>query len=211
MIRPRTALTVTAIAAVTAAGGAAVAGAVDRPDAGGTSSGVVVPAAGPAVVSPATGATAAPTAHVPATPRAAHAGDDGLTHAQATKARAAALRAVSGRVTQIERDADGGRVTYDVTVLTKAGKAREVHLDRAFRATRTTNEDRDGLTYATAGKAASAATKRVKGLVTGIDVEDEGRARYEVEVLTSSSVERTVRLTASYAVVTGGGDHDGDD
>lgn len=194
MSRPRTALIAVSLAAATAVGGVAIAGADDRSsDTGST------------VLTAPAGSGAAPT------PRT-RAGDDGLTHAQATKARSAALRKVSGRAVQIERDADDGRVTYDVKILTRGSQAREVHMDSGFRVTRTTREDRDGLTYATAGRAASAATKRVTGLVTGIDTEDEGRARYEVEVLTSRSVERTVRLSSSYGVVTGStGDDDGDD
>jgi uncharacterized membrane protein YkoI len=45
--------------------------------------------------------------------------------------------------------------------------------------------------------------------VTDIEREDEGRARYEVEVLTPGSRERTVRLSSSYGVVTGSsGDDD---
>ncbi|WP_157260920.1 PepSY domain-containing protein [Patulibacter minatonensis] len=201
MIRPRTALTVTAIAAVTAAGGVAVAGAVDRPG---------DPAPTPAASAPIAAAPAV--SGSAALPRAARTGDDGLTHAQASKARAAALRAVPGRATSIDRDADGGPVTYDVTVITRANRAREVHLSSRFRVLRTTAEDRDGLTYAAAGRASSAAGRAVRGVVTGIEVEDEGRARYEVEVLTSRSTERVVRLSSSFSVVTGSaGDDDGDD
>ncbi|CAB4940404.1 unannotated protein [freshwater metagenome] len=194
MSRPRTALIAASLAAATAAGGVAIAGADDRA----ADEGAVV--------------LTAPAAGGPAPAVGTRAGDDGLTHAQASRARAAALRKVPGRAVAIERDADDGRVTYDVQVLTRSGQAREVRLNSGFRATRTTRDDRDGLTYATAGRAASAATKRVRGIVTGIDVEDEGRARYEVEVLTSRSAERVVRLSSSYGVVTGStGDDDGDD
>lgn len=200
MIRTRTALTASAVAVVVAAGGTATALAVDRP---------ATPSESYAtVVDPTTGAVATPRAA--SAPRVALTGDDGLTHAQATKARRAALKAVSGRVASIERD-NGRSTTYDVKVLTEAGQAREVHLNSAFKVTRTTNEERDGLTYATLGRASSAATKQVRGIVTGVDVEDEGRARYEVEVLTSRSAERVVRLSSSYRVVTGTTDDDGDD
>lgn len=198
MIRTRTALTASAVAVAAIAGGTATALAVDRPAAPSESFATV---ATPAATTAATRA---------ASPRVEYAGDDGLTHAQATKARRAALRAVSGRVASIERDNDRG-VTYDVKILTRGGAAREVHLDSGFRVTRTTNDDRDGLTYATLGRASSAATKQARGIVTGVDVEDEGRARYEVEVLTSGSTERVVRLSSSYAVVTGATDDDGDD
>lgn len=197
MIRTRTALIATTLAAATAAGGVAVAGADDRDD------------ASPAVEYAAPAAPAADDAADDAR-FATQAGDDGLTHAQATKARSAALERVAGRAVQIERDDDDGRVDYEVKVLTPGGQAREVRLDRSFRVTRVVREDRDGLTYASAGKAASAATKRVKGLVTGIDVDDDDRARYEVEVLTSRSVERTVHLSSSFRVVTDT-DDDGDD
>jgi uncharacterized membrane protein YkoI len=112
---------------------------------------------------------------------------------------------------QIVRDADDGAVTYDVDVLTRGGRVREVHLDRAFRVRRTSNGERDGLTYATAGKAANAATRRVAGLVTGIEAEDDGRVRYEVEVLTTRSVERVVRLDQAFRVVAGATDDDNDD
>ncbi|MDO9410658.1 PepSY domain-containing protein [Patulibacter sp.] len=197
MTRTRTALIAVSLAAATAAGGVAIAGADDR--AADTGQAVLT--------APADAATGSP-APVSRT----RAGDDGLTHAQATKARRAALRQVPGRAVQIERDADDGAVTYDVKVLTRGGRAREVHLDSAFRVARTTREDRDGLTYASAGRAGSAATKRVKGLVTGIDTEDDGRVRYEVEVLTAGSTERVVRLSSSFGVVTGQtGDDDGDD
>jgi uncharacterized membrane protein YkoI len=196
MIRTRTALTAVALTAATAAGGVAIAGADDRASTTQVADSAVLTA-------PSGGSSAADPVFE------TQAGDDGLTHAQATKARAAALRAVSGRAVSIERDDDDG-VSYDVKVLTKNGQAREVRLNSGFRVTRTVREDRDGLTYANAGKASSAATKRVKGIVTGLDVEDEGRARYEVEVLSSSSVERTVRLSSSFGVVTGT-DDDGDD
>lgn len=196
MIRTRTALIATTLAAATAAGGVAVAGADDRDD------------ASPDVeyAAPAATATSAPADEGRFETQA---GDDGLTHAQATKARAAALKRVAGRAVQIERDDDDG-VDYEVKVLTRGGQAREVRLDRSFRVTRVVREDRDGLTYANAGKAASAATKRVKGIVTGIDVDDDGRARYEVEVLSSRSVERTVNLSSSFGVVSDT-DDDGDD
>jgi len=196
MTRPRTALTVTALVATAAAaaGGVAIAGADDR-DARFTETVLTAPAASGS-------ATEAPLVRT-------QAGDDGLTHAQATKARKAALRSVAGRVVQIERD-DDRPVTYDVKILTKGGQAREVRLNSSFRVTRTSRDDRDGLTYASAGKAASAATARVKGLVTGIDTDDDGNARYEVEVLTSRSVERTVHLSSSFKVVADN-DDDGDD
>lgn len=198
MIRTRTALIATTLAAATAVGGVAVAGAEDRDD------------ATPAVAYP---AAQAPAAQAPADEQRfeTQAGDNGLTHAQATKARSAALKRVAGRAVQIDRDDDDdGRVDYEVKVLTSGGQAREVHLDRAFRVVRVAREDRDGLTYAAAGRAASAATKQVRGLVTDIDVDDDGRARYEVEVLTSRSVERTVHLSSSFRVVTDT-DDDGDD
>jgi uncharacterized membrane protein YkoI len=128
-------------------------------------------------------------------------GDDGLTHAQAVRARRAALARVPGRVVAVERDADDGRVTYDLGVLTRGGQAREVVLDSRFRVRRTTSDDRDGLTYATAGRAADAATKRVRGAVTGVDVEDDGPGRYEVEVLTPAKGERIVALSSSFRVL----------
>lgn len=205
MIRTRTALTASAVAVAAIAGGTATALAVDRPAAPSESFATVATPA-PVVVAPAATA-AAPRA---AAPRVEYAGDDGLTHAQATKARRAALRAVPGRVVSIGRDDDRG-VTYDVKIITRGGAAREVRLSSGFKATRTTNADRDGLTYATLGRASSAATKQVRGIVTGVDLEDEGRARYEVEVLTSRSTERIVRLSSSYGVVTGTTDDDGDD
>jgi uncharacterized membrane protein YkoI len=133
---------------------------------------------------------------------ASAAGDDGLTHAQAAKARSVALKRVPGRAVSIERDReDGGAVSYDVTVLTRAGAARQVHLDARLRVLRTEAEDADGLSYAAAGRASSAALKRVPGIVTGVDGEDDGGARYEVEVLTSGSTERVVRLSSSFRVL----------
>jgi uncharacterized membrane protein YkoI len=171
MNRTRTALTATALAVATAAGGVAV-------------------AAGPATA----------------------AGDDGLTHAQASKARAVALKRVPGRAVSIERDReDGGAVSYDVTVLPRTGAARQVHLDERLRVVRTETDDVDGLSYAAAGRASDAAVKRVRGIVTGIDAEDDGRTRYEVEVLTAGSTERVVRLSAGYRVVGVATDTDADD
>lgn len=183
MTRTRTALTATVLAAATAAGGVAV-------------------AAGPASAGSETAAVRAA-----ATPVA---GDDGLTHAAAAKARAAATKQVAGRAVSIDRDTDDGRTTYAVTVLPRTGGARQVELDQRFRVTRTEREDTDGLTYAAAGRAEAAATKRVKGLVTGIDREDEGRARYEVEVLPARGAERTVRLAANMRVIDVVTDADGD-
>lgn len=197
MIRTRTALTATALAAATAVGGVAIAGAQDRP------------AASPSPAVPVSSTPSTPGRAAPA-PKA-RAGDDGLTHAQAAKARAVALQRVPGRAVQIERDADDGPVTYDVEVLGRDGRAREVRLDHSFRVTQNVRTDTDGLSYAAAGRAASAATKGLRGIVTDIDVEDEGGARYEVEVLTTSAGERTVRLSSSFGVVTGDDDEDGDD
>lgn len=172
MIRPRTALPLTAVATALAVGGVAFA------------------TAGPAVA----------------------AGDDGLTHAQATKARSAALKRVAGRAVSIDRDHDRGKVTYDVTVLTRGNQAREVHLDARYRALRSKREDRDGLSYAAAGRASKAALGRIRGIVTGIDVEDEGRARYEVEVLPGSGREQTVRLSSAFRVLgVSASGSDGDD
>lgn len=199
MNRAVTALAVTALAAATALGGVAIAGAQDGA------------ASSPAVeVAPAGAAPVAPVERAVST-RRARTGDDGLTYAQASKARSAALKRVSGRAVQIERNADDGRVTYDVEVIGRNGRVREVRLDRSFRVTRNDRTDTDGLTYSAAGKAASAATKRVRGLVTGIDVDDDDGARYEVEVLTRSAGERTVRLSSSFGVVTGNTDDDGGD
>lgn len=184
MNRTRTALTATVLAAATAAGGVAV-------------------AAGPASAGSETAASRA----VATTPLA---GDGGLTHAAATKARAAALKKVPGRAVSIDHDTDDGRTTYDVTVLPRTGPARQVELDARFRVTRTERDDTDGLTSAAAGRAESAAVKRVKGIVTGIDREDEGRARYEVEVLPTRGAERTVRLAANFRVIDVVTDDDGD-
>lgn len=126
--------------------------------------------------------------------------DDDLSHAQATKARAAALKQVSGRVIQIDGD-DDDRSRYEVTVLTKGGSAREVHLDSRYRVLRTTRGDRDGLTYSTAGRASSAALKQVSGgIVVDIEVDDD-RSRYEVKLLTRSGSERDVHLDRSFRVV----------
>ncbi|MFA4927237.1 MAG: PepSY domain-containing protein [Patulibacter sp.] len=127
--------------------------------------------------------------------------DDDLSHAQATKARAAALKQVSGRVIQIDGD-DDDRSRYEVTVLTKGGSAREVHLDSRYRVQRTTRGDRDGLTYSTAGRASSAALKQVSGgIVVDIEVDSDDRSRYEVKLLTRSGSERDVHLDRSFRVV----------
>lgn len=126
--------------------------------------------------------------------------DDDLSHAQAVKARAAAIKEVSGRVIQIDGD-DDDRTRYEVTVLTKGGSAREVHLDSRYRVVRTTRGDRDGLTYGTAGRASSAALKRVRGVVVDIEADDDGRARYEVKVLTRGGGEREVHLDRGFRVV----------
>ncbi len=142
-------------------------------------------------------ATVAGGAVVAVTPALA---DDDLTHAQATKARSAALKQVSGRVIQIDAD-DDDRTRYEVTVLTRGGSAREVHLDARYRVLRTARGDRDGLTYSTAGRASSAALKRVRGVVVDIEVDDDDRARYEVKVLTRGGSEREVHLDRSFRVV----------
>lgn len=126
--------------------------------------------------------------------------DDDMSYAQAAKARTAALKQVSGRVIQIDAD-DDDRTRYEVTVLTKRGSAREVHLDRRYRVLRTTRGDRDGLSYRTAGRASSAALKRVRGIVIDIEVDDDDRARYEVKVLTRGGNEREVDLDRSFRVV----------
>ncbi len=131
--------------------------------------------------------------------------DDDLSYAQAVKARASALKQVSGRVIQIDGD-DDGRTRYEVTVLTKGGSAREVHLDSRYRVLRTTRGDRDGLTYATAGRASSAALKRVRGIVVDIEADDDGRTRYEVKVLTRGGSEREVHLDRGFRVVSGDDD-----
>jgi uncharacterized membrane protein YkoI len=190
MPRPRLLVPVGVAAVLAAAGGVVAATSVaddDRPDAPDVAAGDVRDAA----------ADLRPIA-----------GDDGLTYAQARKARAAALKRVPGRAVQIDRD-DDGRTRFDVQVITRGGAVREVDLDRRYRIIRVGREDADGLTYATAGRAAAAATRHVRGIVTDIEREDEGRARYEVEVLTPGSRERTVRLSSSYGVVTGSsGDDD---
>jgi uncharacterized membrane protein YkoI len=125
--------------------------------------------------------------------------DDDLGYAQATKARAAALKQVSGRVIQIDGDDDRSR--YEVTVLTRGGSAREVHLDSRYRVIRTTRGDRDGLTYSTAGRVSSAALKRVRGVVVDIEADDDDRTRYEVKVLTRGGSERDVHLDRDFRVV----------
>lgn len=126
--------------------------------------------------------------------------DDDLSYAQAAKARASALKQVSGRVIQIDGD-DDGRTRYEVTVLTKGGTAREVHLDSRYRVLRTSRGDRDGLTYSTAGRASSAALKRVRGIAVDIETDNDDRARYEVKVLTKGGSERNVHLDRSFRVV----------
>jgi uncharacterized membrane protein YkoI len=131
--------------------------------------------------------------------------DDDLSYAQAVKARAAAIKQVSGRVIQIDAD-DDDRTRYEVTVLTRGGSAREVHLDSRYRVLRTTRGDRDGLTYSTAARASSAALKRVRGVVVDIETDDDDRTRYEVKVLTRGGSERDVHLDRSFRVVSGDDD-----
>lgn len=133
------------------------------------------------------------------------AADGALGYAQAVKARASALAQVSGRVIQVDRERDG-RTRYEVTVLTKGGTAREVQLDARYRVLRTIRGDRNGLTYATAGRASSAALKRVRGIVVDVEADDDGRARYEVKVLTRGDGTRKVHLDRRFRVVAGGDD-----
>lgn len=127
-------------------------------------------------------------------------GDD-LSYAQAVKARASALKEVSGRVIQI--DGEEGRTRYEVTVMTKRGTARDVHLDSRYRVLRTTRGDRNGLTYTTAGRASSVALGRVRGIVVDVEAEKNDRARYEVKVLTRGGIERRVHLDRRFRVVSG--------
>lgn len=128
--------------------------------------------------------------------------DNDLSYAQAAKARASALKEVSGRVIQIDGD-DDGRTRYEVTVLTTGGSAREVQLDARYRVLRTTRGDRNGLSYSTAGRASSAALKRVRGIVVDVEADNDDRARYEVKVLTRGGSERHVHLDRSFRVVSG--------
>ncbi|MCK9248962.1 MAG: PepSY domain-containing protein [Solirubrobacteraceae bacterium] len=130
---------------------------------------------------------------------------DGLTYKQAQKAQKAAKKRVSGRVVEIDREKDDGRVTYDVRIITKKNRVREVELNSRFRVRDVDREDRDGLTYARVGKASSAARKVVRGIVTDVERDDDG---YEVEILTSKGKERTVELDRKFRVVT---DDDRDD
>ena len=189
MLRPRLLVPAGLTAAVALAGVAAASNAADdRPDAPRTASAADLRDAA-AALRPITG-------------------DDGLTYARARRARTVALRRVAGRVVQVDRERTG-RVRYEVQLINRSNVVREVELDRSYRVVRVHREGADGLTYATAGRAAAAARRSVPGIVTDIEREDEGRVRWEVEVLTSASRERTVHLSSSYAVVAGD-DADGD-
>ncbi|MGE4427043.1 MAG: PepSY domain-containing protein [Solirubrobacteraceae bacterium] len=133
---------------------------------------------------------------------------DGLTHGQAQKAQKAAKKRVPGRIVEIDREKDDGRVTYDVKVITKKNRVREVHLSSSFRVRKVEREDRDGLTYARVGKASSAARKVVRGTVTDVERDDDG---YEVEILTSKGKERTVELDRNFRLAADDDDDDRDD
>lgn len=133
----------------------------------------------------------------------ARTGDDGLTYTQARRAERHAKRAVAGVVIEIDRDNnDHGSVSYDVDVLNRAGKRTQVTFDGRFRVTRKkTKSVPEHLTYEQARRARKAALDRTSGVVTDVDGEDEGRVRFEVDVLTSKAGSKTIQLSRSYDVV----------
>lgn len=136
-------------------------------------------------------------------PTAATTGDDGLTYVQARRAQRGALKNVKGVVIEIDRDTtDAGTATYDVDVLSRAGKRTQISFDDRFRVTRRRAESPpEQLTYAQAVRARRAALRRVGGVVTDVDGEDDGPTRFEVDVLPRNAAPRQVRLSRSYAVL----------
>jgi uncharacterized membrane protein YkoI len=129
--------------------------------------------------------------------------DDGLTRDQASRVQRAALKKLRGTVIDIDRDnGRSGAIRFSATVLTRSGAVREFTLDRRYRVIRRERHERpQGLTYRRALRAKSAARNRLSGVVTGVDTEDEGRARYEVDVLRHGTTEYRVRLSSSFNVL----------
>jgi uncharacterized membrane protein YkoI len=113
------------------------------------------------------------------------------------------LRELRGTVIDIDRDnAGNGTIRFSAKVLTRSNAVREFTMDRRYRIVRRQREDRPaGLTYRRAQRAKSTARDRLGGIVTGVDTEDKGRARYEVDVLRRGTHEYRVRLSSSFDVL----------
>ncbi|NVI87421.1 PepSY domain-containing protein [Actinomadura sp. BRA 177] len=122
----------------------------------------------------------------------------------------AALKAVPGKVAEIELDDEHGRTAWEVDVVAENGDRRDVAVDSGTgkvltnRADDRDDDDRDDDPAAlrkakvTAPAAADAALKAVSGRVTSADFETEhGKAVWEVDVTGKDGVEHEVTVDAA--------------
>ncbi|GAA0555675.1 PepSY domain-containing protein [Actinomadura livida] len=197
-------LLVTVVAAGVLAGGGATAVAAAN---GGGEQGAVPPPAGPAIAATPSGQ---PSDDGAGTGRAAE-------RVTAEQAAAAALKAVSGNVAEIDLD-DG---VWEVEVLAGNGEWRDLTVDAGSgkvlsdRADDDDDDDRDEAAALRKAKvsvseAARAALRSAPGTVTSVEFdEDDGRAVWEIEITGQDGNERELEVNAGNSKVVF--DHDDDD
>ncbi|TDC67170.1 peptidase M4 [Actinomadura sp. GC306] len=137
----------------------------------------------------------------------------------AVKAAAAALKAVPGKVAEIDLD-DG---VWEVEVLAKNGKWRDVDVSAdsgkvlSNRVDDDDDDDRDEAAAlrkakVSASDAAKAALKAAPGTVTSVEFdEDDGKAVWEIEITGQDGNERELEVNAATAKVVFDDDDDDDD
>lgn len=139
------------------------------------------------------------------------------TAVTATEAAAAALKAVPGKVAELELDDEDGKAAWEIGVLADGGGRRDVTVDsgtgKVLSDTADRPDDDDGRDQAgetaalrkagiTAADAAGAALKAVPGTVTSVDFEREhGKAVWEVDVTGRDGAEHELAVDAATAKV----------
>lgn len=155
----------------------------------------------------------------PAAP-AAPSASGARTALTAGQAAAAALKKYPGAVASVERE---DRARWEVELLGRDGTWRELRVDAGTGAVRTDDRDhgdrdRDSAERkvlqgagVSAERAAAAALAAAPGSVVEIDLDDDGTAHWEVEVLGRDNVRHELHVDARTAKVSADRDHHGDD
>jgi uncharacterized membrane protein YkoI len=138
----------------------------------------------------------------------------------ASEAAAAALKEYPGTIASVERE---DRAGWEVELLGGDGTWRELKIDARTGVVRVDDRDRgdDGRDSAErkalsgagvgAERAAAAALASTPGSVAEIDLDDDGTAHWEVEVIGKDHTRHELRVDARTAEVTADRNHDGDD
>lgn len=141
--------------------------------------------------------------------------DTGNSDVSLREASAAALKAVPGKITELELDTEGNRLVWEADVLGKDSKSHKVELDAnsGKLLTQRIDQDDDDAAENSAAKsartdavaAASKAAANTGGTVTSVSLEDDVRSGspvWEVETVGKNGTEHEVSIDSGSGKVT---------